>query len=77
MKINVKKASWLVIDTDWNRRESMPALDLRIHGERLETILFNDVCQYLGYRGTGNGNLSATREVVREKARVAREWHVT
>jgi len=32
----------------------------------------NGVCRYLDYWGTGNGDMSATREVVCEKARVAR-----
>ena len=31
----------------------------------------NDACRYLGYWGTGNGDMSATR-VARENARVAR-----
>ena len=31
----------------------------------------NDACRYLGYWGTGSGDMSATREVVREKAKVA------
>ena len=35
-------------------------------------IDINDVCQYLGNWGTGNGNMSATRQVVCDKARVAR-----
>ena len=51
----------------------MPAPDLRINGGRLKTLDINDACQYLGYWGTGNGDMSATREVVREKARVARD----
>jgi len=52
--------------------ESMPAPDLRRNGERLKTIDINDACRYLGYWDTGNSDMSATREVVREKARVAR-----
>jgi len=55
------------------KRESTPAPDLRIKGERLKTLDINDTCRYLGYWGTGNGDTSATREVVREKARVARD----
>jgi len=47
--------------------------DLRIHGERLKTLDINDACRYLGYWGTGNIDMSATREVVREKAKVARD----
>ena len=68
-----KKTFLLVIDKDRKRRESMPALDLRINGERLKTPDINDACRYLAYWGTGNGAMSATREVVREKARVARD----
>jgi len=71
MEINVKKTFLLVIDKDRKRRESTPAPDLRINGERLKTLDINDACRYLGYWGTGNGDMSVTREVVREKARVA------
>ena len=65
----------LVIDKDRKRRESTPAPDLRICGEHLKSKSpdINDACRYLGYWGTGNGDMSATREVVREKARVARD----
>ena len=68
-----KKTFLLVIDKDRKRRKSMPAPDLRINGERLKTLDINDACRYLGYWGTGNGDMSVTREVVREKARVARD----
>jgi len=51
----------------------MPAPDLRINGERLKTTDNNDACQYLGYWGTGKGDINATKEVVHEKARVARD----
>jgi len=40
---------------------------------RLKNRDINDACQYLGYWGTGNGDMIATREVVRENARVARD----
>jgi len=73
MEINVKKTFLLAIDKDRKRRESMPAPDLRINGERLKTLDIDDACPYLGYWGTGNGDMSATREIVREKARVARD----
>ena len=65
----------LVIDKHQKRMESMLAPDLRINGERLKTFDINDACQYLGYQGTGNGDLrlSATEEVVSEKVRVARD----
>ena len=51
----------------------MLAPDLRINGERLKTLDINDTCWYLGYWGMGNGDMSATRDVVRENARVARD----
>jgi len=73
MEINVKRTFLLVIDKDRKRRESMPAPDLRINGKRLQTLDIYDACWYLGYWGTGNGGMSTTREVVREKARVARD----
>ena len=47
MEINVKKTFLLVIDKDRKRRESMPAPDLRINGERLKTLDINDACRYL------------------------------
>jgi len=68
-----KKTILLVIDKDQKRRESTPAPDLRINGERLKMLHINDACRYLGYWGTGNGDMSATREVVREKATVSRD----
>ena len=49
MEINVQKTFVLVIDKDRKRRESMPAPDLRINGERLKTLDINEVCRYLGY----------------------------
>ena len=50
MEINVKKTFLLVIDKDRKRRESTPAPDLRINGERLKTLDINsDTCRYLGY----------------------------
>jgi len=68
MKINVKKKILLVIDEDRKRRVSMLAPDLGINGKHLKTIDINDMCRYLDYWGTGNGDMSATREVVREKS---------
>ena len=73
MEINVMKTFKLVIDKDEKRRESMPAPDLSINGEPFETLKINDACRFLDYWGTGNGDMSATREICREKARVARD----
>jgi len=61
-----KKTVLLVIDKDQKRRESTLAPDLRINGKRLKTLDINDTCQYLGYWGTGNGDMSATREEWRQ-----------
>jgi len=72
MEINVQKTFLLVIDKDQKQRESVPAPDLRINGERLKTLDINDACRYLSYCHTGKGDMSATREVAREKVRVAR-----
>jgi len=47
----LKKTFLLVIDKDRKRRESIPAPDLRINGERLKTLDINDACRYLGYWG--------------------------
>jgi len=73
MEINVKTTFLLVFDKDRKRRESTPAPDLRINGECLKTLDINDACLYLGDWGTWNGDMSATREAVREKAKVARD----
>ena len=51
----------------------MLAPDLRMNGERLKTLDINDARRYLGYWGKGNGDMRATRMVVHEKARVARD----
>ena len=49
MEINIKNTFSLVIDKDRKRRESMPATDLIINSERLNTLDMNDACRYLGY----------------------------
>ena len=42
-----KKIFLLVIDKDRKRRESTPAPDLRINGQRLKTLDISDACRYL------------------------------
>ena len=59
-----KKKFLLVIDKDRKKRANTPAPDLRINGECLKTLDINDACRYLGYWGTGNSDMSATRERV-------------
>ena len=62
MDIDVKNKFLLVIHKDRKRMESMPAPDLRINDQRLKMLDINDECRYLGYWGTGNVDMSATRE---------------
>jgi len=46
---------------------------MRIKGERRKTLNINDTCRYLGYCGTAKDDKSATREVVCEKSKLARD----
>jgi len=73
MQINVKKTYLFVIDNDKKRREQGPALLLTINGETLHAMNLDDACRYLGYWGTGNGDMRATKEVVRQKIIAARD----
>ena len=73
MQINVKKTYLLVIDNDQKRREQEPAPLLRIDGETLQAMNLDDAYRYLGYWGTGNGNMRATKEMVRQKIIAARD----
>jgi len=72
MQINVKKTYSLAIDIDKKRREQVPAPLLTINGETLQVMILDDTCRYLGYWGTGNGDMRATKEVVRQKIIAAR-----
>jgi len=73
MQINVKKTYLLVIDNDKKCREQEPAPLLTINGETVQAMNLNDACRYLGYLGTVNGNMRATKEVVRQKIIAARD----
>jgi len=73
MQINVKKTYLLVIDDDKKRREQEPAPLLTINGETLQAMNLDDACRYLGYWGTGKGDMRATKEVVRQKIIAARD----
>jgi len=46
---------------------------LTINGETLQAMNLNDVCRHLGYWGTGNGDMRATKEVVKQKIIAARD----
>jgi len=70
MEINVKKTFLLVIEKD---QKETPAPELEINGERLQTMNLDEACRYLGYWGTGNGDMSVTKKVVRKKAEAARD----
>ena len=73
MQIHVKKTYLLVIDNDKKRREQEPAPLLTINRETLQAMNLDDACRYLGYWGTGNGDMRATtEEVVRQKIIAAR-----
>ena len=72
MQINVKKTYLWVIDNDKKRREQEPAPLLTINGETLQAMNLDDACRYLGDWGTGNGDMRATKEVVRQKIIAAR-----
>jgi len=54
------------------RREHDPALLLTINGESLQAMNLDNACKYLGCWGTGNGDMRATKEVVRQKIIAAR-----
>jgi len=73
VEIKVKTTFLLVIDKNLKRRKLKLAPNLRINGDRLKTLDIDDACRYLGYWGTGNGDMSVTREIVRVKARVSRD----
>ena len=62
MQINVKKMYLLVIDNEKKCREQEPAPLLTINGETLQAMNLDDACRYLGYWGTGNGDMRATKE---------------
>ena len=72
MQINVKKTYLLVIDNEKKRKEQEPA-PLLINRETLQATNLDDACRYLGYWGTGNGHMRATKEVVRQKIIAARD----
>ena len=73
MQIDLKKMYLLVVNNHKKRREQEPALLLTIDGEILQAINLNDACRYLGYWGKGNGDMRATKEVVRQKIIAARD----
>ena len=75
MQITVVKTNLLVIDNDKTRREQEPAPILAINGEFFQMMNSNDLCTYLGYWGMGNGDMKATKEVVRQKIIAARDYN--
>jgi len=69
----VKKTYLLVIDNDTRRREQEPSPLLTINGQTLQAMNLDDACRYLEYWGTGNSDMRATKEVVRQKIIAARD----
>ena len=61
------------LHNDKKRREQEPALLLIMKGENLQAMNLDDARRYLGYQGTGNGKMRATKEVARQKIIVARD----
>jgi len=75
MQISVEKKYLFVINNDKKRREQEPAPLLTINGETLQAMNFDDACRYLRYWGKGNrdGDVRASKEVVRQKIIAARD----
>ena len=46
---------------------------MTINRETLQVMNLDDACRYLGYWGTGNGGMGATKEVVKQKIIAARD----
>ena len=46
---------------------------MTINGETLQAMNPDDACKFLAYSGTGNGDMRATKEVVRQKIIAARD----
>jgi len=44
-----------------------------INGENHQAMNLDDACRYLGHCGTGNGDMRAAKEVVRQKIIAARD----
>jgi len=64
MQISVKKTYLVVIDNDKKRREQEPAPLLKINRETFQAMNLDDACRNLGYWGTGNGSIRATRQKI-------------
>jgi len=69
MQLNVKKTYLF----DKRRTEQQPTPLLTINEETLQAMNLDDACRYLGYWGTRNGDMRATKEVVRQKIIAARD----
>ena len=50
-----------------------PCCSTTINGETLQAMNLDDACRYVGYWGTGNGDMRATKELVRQKIIAARD----
>ena len=72
MQINFKKPYALVNDTDKTHTKQEPASLCTINGETLQAMNLDDMCRYLVYWGTGNGDMRGTKEVVRQKIPAAK-----
>ena len=67
------KTYLLVIGNDQKRREQEPPPPLTIDGENLQAMNFDDACRYFGYWATGNCDMRASKEMVRQNIITARD----
>ena len=71
LKVNLKKTCMLIIDGCKKRRKILGRVTFR--GEPIKTLKETESCRYLGFWGTANGDMTVTKEKVKEKARNARD----
>jgi hypothetical protein len=71
LKVNLKKTCMLIIEGCKKRRRILGRVTCR--GEPIKALKETERCRYLGFWGTVNGDMTVTKEKVKEKARDARD----
>jgi hypothetical protein len=71
LKVNLKKTCMLIIEGRKKRRRILVRVTFR--GEPIKALKETESCRYLGFWGTANGDMTMTKEKVKEKARDARD----
>ena len=71
LKVNLKKTCMLIIDRCKKRRKILGRVTFR--GEPIKAFKETESCGYLGFWGMANGDITVTKEKVKEKARNARD----